>query len=352
LSGSSALVEKLGREAIVGTVAPGARACDTLRATLPPGISAEQGRWLVVKVKTSQAEWSPVDSFAWEVAIQPKKGEGGGGRTYVKVDIVPDRRTTDENAVAVVIGIGKYLDENVPEVLFAEQDAAKMKEYLQNVCGVKPENVIYKLGAQATKGVLEDLFNNKLPLKLKPNSTVYVYFAGHGTPGNDGRPLLIPADGTPGSDAVLYPISDLVRKADVWKAQKTLVMLDICFAGSGRVAFAPGKRAGFVPVKLNDMQGAGKTVVLTASDSTQSANDLPEVKHGLFTYCLLEAMQGAADNNPKDGWVSLGELYDYVRTNVSSEAAGKLMTNQDPVMIVSPAIEKSALGWRIAKAGE
>ncbi len=350
LSGSSALADKLGNEQIVGSIAPGTSFCDTLRTILPQAVSAEQGRTLVVKVTTSQAEWSPVDSFVWEVAIQPRKGTGGGGMTYVAVDIVPDRRTTDENAVAVVIGISKYLDEDVPEVAFAEQDAARMRDYLENVCGVKPENVIYKLGAQATKGVLEDLFNNKLPLKLKSNSTVYIYFAGHGTPGNGGQPYLIPADGAPGSEAVLYPISELVHEADGWKAQKTLIMLDICFAGSGRVAYAPGKRAGFVPVKLNDMQGASKTVVITASDSTQSANDLPEVKHGLFTYCLLEALQGAADNNPKDGWVSLGELYDYVRKNVSSEAANKLMTNQDPVMIVSPAIEKLALGWRIAKA--
>jgi len=44
--------------------------------------------------------------------------------------------------------------------------------------------------------------------------------------------------------------------------------------------------------------------------------------HGAFTYSVLKALSGAADAD-KDGFVTAGELIDYVTTNVPGITTGK-----------------------------
>lgn len=51
-----------------------------------------------------------------------------------------------------------------------------------------------------------------------------------------------------------------------------------------------------------------------------------------------------------DGWICLKEPYDYVRENVSAEAADKLQAPQDPMMNLPPGIESSVLGWKVARS--
>ena len=54
----------------------------------------------------------------------------------------------------------------------------------------------------------------------------------------------------------------------------------------------------------------------------------PEKKHGLFSYYLMKGMRGDADAN-KDKQITVGELGDYVKENVS-EMAGMLDREQTP----------------------
>jgi len=348
LSGTSGLAARLGRECIVGNVAPGASVFETLRVTLPPLVEAEESTSLVVKVTEARSEWSCPDEKTFRLAVQPRKGKRETKGTYVDVDLVPDPRFEDLNAVAAVIGISKYREAGVPEVANAEHDAQRVEQYLKNVCGVKSTNMFALYRDRAGRGDLDELFRDKLPRKVKPSSTVYIYFAGHGTPvGKDGRPNLVPYDATASSETKLFPVADIVGMADAWSAKRTFVMLDACFAGEGRVLFAEGQRPAVRP-DLSELGRSSKCVVLTASSADQSAHDLPEVKHGLFTYYLLKALKGEADTD-SDGWVSMKELYGYVRDNVSEEAADKLGTEQVPTLLPE-GVEQAGGGWRVGKA--
>jgi uncharacterized caspase-like protein len=55
-----------------------------------------------------------------------------------------------------------------------------------------------------------------------------------------------------------------------------------------------------------------------------------ELGHGLFTYYLLQGLNGAADLN-HDGIVSLQELYEYVEQQVTQKSRA-MGGNQHPVM--------------------
>lgn len=77
-------------------------------------------------------------------------------------------------------------------------------------------------------------------------------------------------------------------------------------------------------------------VSLSATTSGQMSNAHPNTKHGLFTYFLLRAIRGEADEND-DRWVSVKEVYDFVKNHVTrvSRAMG---TEQTPV--IAPPLEK------------
>ena len=52
--------------------------------------------------------------------------------------------------------------------------------------------------------------------------------------------------------------------------------------------------------------------VLAAAGSQQTATEFETLGHGLFTYLILEALNGQADGAPKDGKVTVYELRSYI----------------------------------------
>jgi len=72
-------------------------------------------------------------------------------------------------------------------------------------------------------------------------------------------------------------------------------------------------------------QGRGR-VILTASDANEVSVEKDELKHGVFTYYLLEALRGKGDLDG-DGVVSADEAYRYVSMKVP-QATGQ---DQHPV---------------------
>ena len=101
--------------------------------------------------------------------------------------------------------------------------------------------------------------------------------------------------------------------------RRQALILDCCHSGAvARGAKgAPGLSVGTAAA----FEGTGYArVVLTATDSTQYAWEgdqvIGEAEKSVFTHYLIEGLQtGAADSNA-DGWVTLNELYDYVRAQV------------------------------------
>ena len=51
---------------------------------------------------------------------------------------------------------------------------------------------------------------------------------------------------------------------------------------------------------------------MASAGSEQFASEYKELKHGIFTYVLLQAMAGKADGAPADGQVTLYELKSYL----------------------------------------
>lgn len=346
LSGGTSLVSAFGTQQILGDIPAGQTDTWAPEITLPTEAPAETGETLFVQVKESRPEWSCPGQMGFAVAIRPATGPTTVENKYVDVDIVPARRFTDPNAYGIVVGITAYRDSGVPQVTYGRKDAEKVLDYFENVCGVPPENTWKLLDDDATRDDIEELLGTTVPGRVNANSTVYIYFAGHGTPRKDGQADLLPWNGTPGSDMV-YPVSKLVEQAQAWNAKRTVVMLDACFAGSNRVVYESGARPAVRP-DYDEISASDKCVVLTASGASETAHDLPAANHGLFTYYLLKGLKGEAAD--ASGNVTLKSLYAYLLANVPNEA--KMLTNsqdsQNPTLLPADA-EQTAGGLVIGR---
>jgi WD40 repeat protein len=65
-----------------------------------------------------------------------------------------------------------------------------------------------------------------------------------------------------------------------------------------------------------------KIVVISATDSSSFAQELPELKHGVFTYALLEALKGKADING-DRYIKIKELETYLSNQIEHLTEGQ-----------------------------
>lgn len=174
-------------------------------------------------------------------------------------------------------------------------------------------------------------------LDVGPEDLFVFYVASHGTV-DDGQYLLITSN--VGSTTTAKLKQDALTQ-DALKemisnipASKKLVVLDTCSAGQlgDAIQVAMLTRGMSDDTAMKVLSRAVGSTVLSAATSVQEA--LEGYKgHGLFTYVIVEGLNGAADAD-KDGFVKTLELADYVDNQVPELAEKVFQHKQYP--IVSP----------------
>jgi hypothetical protein len=343
LGGESQLTQYLGEDKPIGEILPGNAKILTLKKVLPYHIKKEDAS-IIIKV-TEGRGFHALKQTELLVAMIPAKvqKEVKVLSRSVDVDNIPGKLLPDQNAVGIIIGISKYQEPTIPEITYAKRDAEVITKYFENVVGIPIQNIFTLYDEEATKSPIIELFSERLPYKVDKNTKVFVYFAGHGSPDEEGKVYIVPYNGRIGSKVRMLSLEEIYSYLHQLPTKEVVVFLDACFTGEGRSVLAMGKRP-LVPVKIT----RPKFAVLAASREDQTSNDFEEKRHGLFTYYLLKALGGEADKN-SNGWVELGECYEYVKNNVYKTARENLYTEQEPTLLPQGILaEKSML--RISKA--
>lgn len=265
---------------------------------------------------------------------EAKQGAREPSRKISEVDGIPELRKLDKgrDAVALVIGISKYRDEAIPQVRYAKHDAEIMAAYLAAVGGISRSKIKVLTDEGATSSDLSAYIEEWLPRQVSKDTTVFVYYAGHGTPNPaTGKAFLLPYDGHPDFQSKLYPLDRLYEHLERLPAKEVVVMLDSCFSGaSGRSVLPAGTRPMVIAIE-NPVLVSGKLAILAAATGTQVSSDYDKEQHGLFTYYLLKGLRGEADSD-KNGTVEVDELFQYVRNGVASVASEELNRDQTPLL--------------------
>ncbi|HXG23797.1 MAG TPA: caspase family protein [Chthonomonadales bacterium] len=245
---------------------------------------------------------------------------------------------TSRNRHAVLIGIEQYRQQ-LPKVDFGAHDAKVMREYLTKILGYPDENVALLVNEQATRTDVEKYLERWLPNRVEKDSTVFIYYSGHGAPApqtNEG--YLVPYDGDPTFiDVTGYPLKRLYEQLARLPAKEVIVVLDSCFSGAGgRSVLAKGMRPVVISAE-NPVLATGNTVILTASSGAQISSTYSQKAHGLLTYFVLKGLHGEADQN-QDGAIDLVELHAYVKPRVEGVSRREFNNQQTPQLIGNPAI--------------
>ena len=240
---------------------------------------------------------------------------------------IPINKIINKNTIAVVLGIEKY--KNVGNVSFASRDASIVKEYFNKTLGIPIENIYFKLNGDVTRGEMEKIFGGWLQNRVDTNTSVYIYYAGHGAPSGDQNAYLIPNDGDPNyAEVTGYSLNKMYDQLGKLPTDKITVFLDACFSGQDREQKLLIKDARGLGIKTKTSSIPDKLNVFSASSNDQVSSGWPDKKHGLFTYYMLKGIQGSADNN-NDKQVSYEELSNYIKLNVERQA-GFLDRKQNP----------------------
>jgi hypothetical protein len=259
--------------------------------------------------------------------------------------VAPPALPSTRDRWAVVIGVGRYASSEIPALQYTVADAEAFSQVLVERAGFKKENILLLTDKSNRKPTLHDIkwaLGTFLARSAKKEDLVVIFYAGHGAPEVDPRgaepdglsKYLVPSDADPNDlYSTALPMDEMQIIFDRIEAEQVVVFLDACYSGAagGRTFVAKRTRAVRVDELFLDRLARSKgRAVIAAARASEVSLELPELGHGLFTYYLLQGLQGAADLD-RDGVVVLQELYTYLEQQVSqkSRAVGG---NQHPVM--------------------
>ncbi len=261
--------------------------------------------------------------------------EGAAAMTSDVDDVPPRKAQEKKNAYAIVIGVEQYRQQ-LPRAEFAARDAQTVTQYLTKTLGYPEHNVVTLLNEHAAKSDFEKYFEKWLPNNVDENSTVFIYYSGHGAPNpKSGDAYLVPYDGDPSFiEQTGYQLKKLYASLGKLPAKEVIVALDSCFSGGGgRSVIAKGARPLVMNVQTTSSLSKGMTV-LSASSGGQISSTYAEKGHGLFTYFLLKGIKNE-DVIGTDGILDVGGLYMYVKPQVE-RIARKLYNNEQSPQLAGP----------------
>lgn len=155
-----------------------------------------------------------------------------------------------------------------------------------------------------------------------PRDAFIFYYAGHGVMSQEKEAqfFLVPPAITQlyGADQMLVAkgVSALQLRelSAAIPAQKQLFVIDACQSAGALQAVS--MRGAAEEQAISRLARSTGTHWLTASGSEQFAAEFATLKHGAFTYALLEALQGKADQGGGDQQVSVKELDAFLQLRV------------------------------------
>ncbi len=224
---------------------------------------------------------------------------------------------------ALVVGVNKY--QNPKYALnYATPDATAFKDQLQksNSSILESVEVFTLFDQDVTKEAVRQKFG-ELSKKMGEQDIFIFYYAGHGTmhdAGNSKEFFIVPHDVVQlyGNESVLrekaISATELKDLSMNLNAQKQIYIIDACHSASALSAAAT--RGAAEEIAIAQLARSTGTFWLTAAGSDQFATELQQLGHGVFTYSLLEALQGKDPASASDGSITIREISSYVERRV------------------------------------
>ena len=286
-----------------------------------------------IAMQFGSIDYSNLGSSGGRKQVQVEKNAVKVGSSDVDINI-PTTKSVKSHTFAFLIGNEHY--QQIASVPFALHDVQTMKEYCIKTLGLPETNV--RVYEDATYGKILACVRDVKSIADAYNGDIDIifYYAGHGVPDEASKSAyLLPVDADGTQTETCYSVSRLYHELGQLEAKSVVVFMDACFSGSqrgeGMLAAARG-----VALKARPDTPQGKMVTFSAATGEETAYPYEEQQHGMFTYYLLKGLQESK------GKISLGELADYVQTQVKQRSVVINHKSQTPTVSAS----SEATDWR------
>ncbi len=215
-----------------------------------------------------------------------------------------------ENDVALIVAVEDYVF--LPDVSGAIDNGTDWEVFLERDLGVEE---IYFLSNHSATAEEIRRFASLAAREVGEGGTLWFVFIGHGAPvedGSDGILVGMDAQQTPGSlTARGVRQQELLDLLEEGAQSQTVAVVDACFSGRDSQGEALVDAQPVVPVQLRPSLDETRTAVLSAAQAREFAGPLPGVERPAFSYLLLGALRGWADDGT--GAVTAGSALRYTQ---------------------------------------
>ena len=246
---------------------------------------------------------------------------------------IPEASEVNDRLFAVIIANEDYQRE--VDVNFAVNDGNTFGEYCRKTLGIPEQNIHIVENATLNNILAEVDWITKVAEAYQGEAGLIFYYAGHGIPDEStGDAYLLPVDGYGSNINTGYKLDNLYASLSSAPSRYTYVFLDACFSGAERGGSMIASARG-IAIRAKASAPKGNMVVFSAAQGDETAYPYKEKGHGMFTYYLLKKLQESG------GDVTLGELSDYVRSEVRKQSIVSNSKMQTPTVMASPAMHDS-----------
>jgi tetratricopeptide (TPR) repeat protein len=240
---------------------------------------------------------------------------------------------------AIIVGVSDY--RNLPSLLYASKDAEIFKRLLQKVGQVPEDHIKVYLDSATTKADITYTWSQWLRKKqIKKGDRIYFYLAGHGDAYNKTQFIFThDADLVSGSEKYdaegNVNLTALKQKliteyVDEYGAE-VIFIVDACRTREKEAEDSiKNMQHRFNAANITEKIPGFITLYATNDGSVAYESSKFGGGHGLFTFYLIKGAMGEADAFPKNGIITLYELFRYVEASVRLKSSEIFKIEQQP----------------------
>lgn len=273
---------------------------------------------------------------------------------WPRIDAPGPRDSAGSQDGALIVSIEDYADKpSMPSVTGARESGKDWHAWFTKSRGLKASRVTWLHDRQATRGSMLDELE-KLSRAVGPKGNLWVVFIGHGAATKDGKEgILLGWAAQARNEKEFYgqsvAHSELEKAAKAGKPKQVVMVLDACFSGKSGAgnSLLVGKQPALL---VGAPKVSTRVLMLTAAKKDEFAGQLPGVERPAFSYLVLGALRGWADDTSSghgdgNGEITAQEVIAYANEALRSTALGSQQTpevvgNADFVLA---SLKKSAL---------
>lgn len=275
--------------------------------------------------------WIAIVCAALAIMQLPVRAQTVSGTPQAQATLSASVNKPVHDKWAIVVGISKFANPEIPALKFASKDARDFYDYLVKEANFAPDHVRLILDEKATRRrILSELDNMFLGRVARPDDMIVLFFSTHGSPSQldkMGKNFIVAYDTEPtelfATGIEMQSMTrDLKERVD---AKRVLLVLDACHSGGVSPHSKGITRVGNFDTDTLAI-GNGQ-MVICSSEPDQQSWESKRYNNGVFTKNLLEGLRSKGSGTTIQD--AFGRINELVQDEVRQDYPGN---RQSPVL--------------------